>query len=443
MKRQAQRRPAPYIRQILLTFQTTDLPVLNKLKNYFDGKQDIIYKEPVDDGRPDNKIIINYCKMIVDNYSVYLLGKQLSFMGDNIDEIQEILDYNDIHQQMTEYLRQALIFGRGFLINYVDTEGKQRIQVLDSRNCIPVYDDTIEHNLLYVIRMWEDTSRGQLSTDIRYKVEVYGPSDIKYYNSTAGFETFELERVEPHYYGQCPITVFSLNHDEVGIFQPVLSIQDAVNTLVSGEIDNYEDFADAYLVLQGMTADENDLKNMKQHRCILLDGEEHCSAQFLTKTISDTQVENILTNLNTQLYSIAQCPDFSDPQSFGNANSGVALRYKLLSFENACAGIEAYMRKAIQRIIELVVELLNLTDAEETWRDIQIIFRRNLPVDMAEVINVVNGLRGIVSTETLLSQIPFIDSPEEEIEKLNKENDILDLYNFNHTDEEVKEDDNE
>ena len=428
--------------QILSTFQTSDLPKMKKLRNYYDGNQEILYKAPVDAGRPDNRIIINYCKTITDNYSGYLLGKQLSFMGENIDKIQEILDYNDVHEMMCEWLRQALIYGRGFLINYIDSEGKQRIQVLDSQQCVPVYDDTIERNLLYVLRCWEDTSRGELTTDIQYKVEAYGPNDIRYYNSTAGFESYNLEKVVPHHYGQCPITVFSLNRDELGVFSPIITLQDAMNTLVSGEIDNFEDFADAYLVLSGMNStDESDLQAMKRQKCILLPGEEHCSAEFLTKSIQDTQIQNILENLNTKIYTIAQCPDFSDPQVFGSATSGVALRYKLLNFENACANIESEMRKAIQRMIELICSILHLVDEEETWRDIQIIFRRNLPADMAEIINIVNSLRGIVSVETLLSQIPFIDNPEEELEKLQKENDILSLYPLEHQDTEIPDED--
>ena len=187
--------------QILNTFQTTDLPLLKKLKNYYDGKQDIFNKTASDEGRPDNQRCVNYCKSIVDNYSGYMLGKQISFMGENIEQIQEILDYNDIHEMMNEYLRQALIYGRGFLINYVDMEGKQRIQIIDAQQCIPVYDDTIEHNLLYVIRCWEDTSKGELVTDVEYKVEVYGPDVVRYYTATAGFTTVTLELETPHHFG--------------------------------------------------------------------------------------------------------------------------------------------------------------------------------------------------------------------------------------------------
>ena len=370
------------------------------------------------------------------------MGKPVSFVGDNIDEIREILDYNDVHEMMTEYLRQACIYGRAFLINYVDMEGKQRIQVLDAQSCIPVYDDTIEHNLLHVIRCWIDNSKGDLSTEIQWKVEDYGPEAVRYYDATDGFVTYTLTSTVNNPYKQCPITVFSLNRDEMGVFKPILSLQDAANTLISGQVDSYEDWDSAYLVLSGLNGtDEESIRTMKKTKCILLPGEENCSATFLTKNISDTQAKDILENINNKIYSIAQCPDFSDPNVFGNAASGISIKFKLLNFENVCSNIESEMRKAIQRMIELICTILNLVNEEQTWRDIQIIFRRNLPVDIQEIVNIVNGLRGIVSTETLLSQIPFIENAEEELEKLKAENDFLELYSFEHNDEVTEQED--
>ena len=416
--------------QILLTFQTTDLPQIKQLQDYYNGKQKILFKEPVDAGRPDNRIVTNYCRVITENYQGYLLGKPITFTSPDADitELQEIFDYNDMHTTTSNWLRSTLIAGRGFLINYIDEDGAQRMQVLDPATCIPVYDNTIGGELLYVIRFWEDTSKGDLATDISYKVEVYGEKETRYYNSSAGFETFELEKVVTNFYDMCPITVFSLNEDETGIFKPILSLQDAYNTLTSGTVDNYEDFADAYLVITGAIATSGDLADMKKNRCILLDGDGTQSVNFLTKNISDTQVTNILTNLDDHIFQISACPDFSD-EVFGNASSGIALRFKLLNFENACSCIEAQMRKALQRVVELLSGILNLVNGEEMWREIEITFTRNLPQDIAEIINTVNALRGVVSQETLLAQIPFISDPKEEMKKVaEEEKSVLDLY---------------
>jgi len=55
------------------------------------------------------------------------------------------------------------------------------------------------------------------------------------------------------------------------------------------------------------------------------------------------------------------------------------------------------------------------------WRAIDIMFRRNIPANLSEIATVVSQLKGIVSNETLLAQIPFVDDATAEQEKLNDE----------------------
>ena len=74
------------------------------------------------------------------------------------------------------------------------------------------------------------------------------------------------------------------------------------------------------------------------------------------------------------------------------------------------------MTKAIQRRIELICNVLNLKATEAVWRDIKINFVRNLPVNLTELIQLINTLKGTVSDKTLLSQLPFITDVEAELE---------------------------
>ena len=204
-------------------------------------------------------------------------------------------------------------------------------------------------------------------------------------------------------------------------------MQDAYNTVLSDNLNDYETFADAYMVIKGMTADDDDLDSMKTHRVLLMDSD--ASAEYLTKNFSDAQTQNILNTINKKIHSIANSPDFTDETFM--AESGVALRYKLVGFENTASGIENQMKKALTKRIELLSEILKLTDNEIIWADVNIQFTRNLPTDITESVNMVSALQGIVSDETLLSLLPFINDPATEVEKLKqqkKEN--VNLFDF-------------
>ena len=206
-----------------------------------------------------------------------------------------------------------------------------------------------------------------------------------------------------------------------------MSLQDAYNNLLSAEIDDFDAFADAYLILKGVTADSDDLADMKRNRVLLMDAED--SAEYLTKNISDTQIQNMLQNINDQIHKMSNSPDFNDEKLM--AQSGIAMKYKLIGFENVSSSIVANMTKALQKRIELICEVLNLTDGVAMWRDIKITFTRNLPENTLETAQMVNQLRGLVSDETLLSQIPFITNPAGEAERVKEQKQLnVDLYSF-------------
>ena len=123
------------------------------------------------------------------------------------------------------------------------------------------------------------------------------------------------------------------------------------------------------------------------------------------------------------------CPDMADETFL--AQSGTALAYKLVGFENVASGIVARFTKALQRRIELICNVLNLKASEAVWRDINIIFIRNLPINLTETIQLVNSLKGTVSDATLLSQLPFIKDVDAELEALQKQKEAnMALYNF-------------
>ena len=425
--------------KILADFQTHELPKLNRYYNYYAGKQAITMKQATDTGKPCNIVVVNYCYNIVMNYLGYMTGIEIGYDNDGrFDEILDVLKYNDVKAEDSEFLRYALIFGRAFEINYIDEDGKQRFRTLDPRECVPIYDNTLSNDLVYVVRFYSESPVNESSE--QYRVEVYSDKSVTTYRSTMGFSSFSLMDEQQHFFDQCPVTVFSLNTEEVSIFDKIMSLQDAYNELLSDEVDDFEAFADAYLVLKGITADEDDLVSMKEHRVLMMDAD--ADAQYLTKSIGDTQIQNMLQNVNDQIHKISASPDFNDDKFM--AQSGIAMRYKLVGFENAASAIESNMKKALQKRIELICGILNLVggSGEELWREAQITFTRNLPSDLTQTVQIVNQLRGIVSQETLLTLLPFVQDVDEEMKRVKAEKEeSMELYNFSSVSEEDDDED--
>lgn len=414
------------IARIILDWQSNQLPKLIRYRDYYAGEQEILNKYYSDASKPCNQVVVNYCYDITENYVGYLAGLPVTYSSDeDITDIIEILNYNDAHSEDIEYLRQACIFGVAYELNYLDSEAQQRFKLLDSTECVAVYQNDIEEELLAVIRMY---SANDLDNPLSGFVDVYTDKEIYHYKSENFYNSLKLLDVTPHYYNMVPITVFNLNRDETSIFDRVMGLNDAYNKLLSASIDDYEAFVDAYLVLIGTQADSEDIAQMRKDRVLLLD--EEGQATFLVKNQTGSMTESLLDRIDKQIIKVAKCPDFNSSEFM--SQSGIAIRYKLVGMENQASSIEANMRKALLKRLELMAQIQKLTSDTLGWRDINIIFSRNLPSDISDTLSLVNNLRGIVSNRTLLSQISFIDDVDEEMKLLQEQKDQekSDVYDF-------------
>lgn len=417
------------LQKMINRFRVNVEPKLNKYKNYYDGLQAIMNKAYADDTKPCSKTVINYCKNIADSYCGYMATPSyISYSSPNdIEELMEILRYNDYQTEDADLLLTALVYGTAAELMYIDKNGKTRFRLINPTQCFGVYDDSLTGDLMYFVRMY---AVNDWDNEDNYCVDVYSDFDIKHYEMTGKNGYLKFKEAEPHYFSQCPANILCLP-DEKSIFDCVIGLQDAANEILSSEIDDYSAFCDAYLALFGVDADPEDIAAMKQNRVLLLPTD--ASVSWITKAANDTQVENILKRIHDSIYRIAQCPDFSGESFIGGVSSGIAIKYRLTGMETRAGKIEAEMKKALQRRVEIICGIASLKYGEEVFRDINIDFKRNIPEDNASLIALVNSLKGTVSDATLLAQLPFVDDVNAELEALQQQKQAnIALYGFGH-----------
>lgn len=413
--------------KMLQRFHTDVEPRLRKYKNYYDGIQAILEKVYADPSKPCNKTVINYCRNIVNSYAGYMATPgHISYRSDeDIEDIMDILRYNDYQAEDANFLTDALVYGTAAELMYVDDYGKTRFQLINPLQCFGVYDDSLSADLIYFVRFYQVNDWDDNDT---YFVDVYNGTNMKRYQMTGLNGQLSFIEEKPHYFRQCPANIFYMP-DEQSIFDCVMGLQDSVNELLSAEIDDYSAFCDAYLVIEGAELDAETAAEMRQNRIIQLP--EGAKASWLTKNAQDAQVENVLARIHDSIYRIAQCPDFSSESFVGGVSSGIAIQYRLTGMENRAGIIEGAMKKALQRRVEILCGLVSLSLGESVFRDIEINFKRNIPADEANTINLVNALKGTVSDATLLSQLDFITDVNAELEavKAQKEENMA-MYSF-------------
>lgn len=401
----------------ILRLHKTDEARKKRLADYYVGKQDILKRQMADHTKPNNKSINSYGNYITNTFVGYFMGQAVKYQATEdkyaalVEEMKLLFLYNDEQQENIRLAKDASKFGVAYELMYIDEDGNVRFKSIDPICGVPIYSNDLEEELIYFLRYYSD----DLEEESSYTLEVISASETSYYR--VDNETFNFMGSEPHYFKMVPVAVYSNNEEELGDYEIVMSLIDNYDKMSSDSINDFEQFADAYLVLENMggTSSE-DIVSMKEERVLLLP--ENGKANWLIKSINDTYFQNTLDNLDKNIHKFSNVPNMED-EAFGNNLSGIAIKYKLIGLENKAAIKESYFKQGLQRRIELMTAILSMFDDEFTYLGMDIVFSRNLPVNEVEAVAMANQLVGLVSDETAISQLPFVADAAKELEKRN------------------------
>ena len=415
------------IMDVLLWHEKSFLPRVLRLKNYYAGNHDILGKAQRSNNAPNNRIVANYCEYIANMSTGFFMGQPVAYSsisGDTeaVKALQEVLRYNDEAEGNLQLAGESSVTGAAYEVLYLDADAEIRFCSIPAEQMILITDSTLEENLVTAIRRYRVL--GLDGSSYRDYVDVYDAQTVTSYDYDAGKITRRGEP-RPHYFDGVSVIEYPNNEARRGDFEGVMTLVDAYNKAQSLTLDDMEDFTDAYLVLKGMGGmNGEDAAELRRNKMMTLD--EGGSAEWLIKNLNDTYIENIKTRLQNDIHKFSAIPDMSDDAFAGNT-SGVAIKYKLIGLEQIRSRKERCFKKGLQRRIELIADMLRTkSKADIDFRDIEITFTANIPANNQEQADIVKALYGLVSQKRLLSLLPFVTDPAEELEELRREQEIGD-----------------
>lgn len=406
------------VRELIIKFRGEELPRLKKLKDYYMNKTAILRRPCVDPSKPNNKVVHPYAQYITDTLTGYFVGEPVTYSAnEDINNLKMIYEYNDEQDENMTLAKDCSIYGKAFEYVYIDKDGNVRFVAMDPRQIIPVYQNTLDSDLIGVIRFYP--YRDVVFGVDKIIIEVYDEKEMRKYETSDAVADFTFVGAWPHAFNSVPFVEYKNNDDCYGDFEGVISLIDAYDALVSDDLNDFEYFVDAYLALYGYTAEPEDIAQMKAQRVLLMDNDS--KAEWLVKQGDATGVETTKQRLERDIHKFSKTPDSNDT-NFGANVSGVAMRYKLLGTENLGSIKERKFKKGLQRRLELIAFILRvLSRPSFDWLAVDINFTRNLPVNEDDVSAMIKNLNGIVSKKTLVGQLPFVEDPEQEMKQLDAE----------------------
>ena len=421
------------LKEALEAFIKNELPNLQKMEDYYSGKHNILNKKNRTTDKEDAKLVHDYPGYITTIATAYFLGKPISYtlqddkLKKDFEKLSKYLSTEEEQQENFEHSENCSIFGKSYELWYKNADNTIGNAVVDPRDCFILRDNTVKKEITAAVR-WDKTKNKE--DKWVYKLEVYDSTTVTTYEFLSDSDKKEVPNIKGvtklHGFNQVPIIEFLNNKRAFGDFKKVVSLIDGYDEAASTSIDDMTDFTDALLVLTNVGGtDKETLKKIKEDKLMLIDDDG--DAKWLIKQVNDSYAQNNKNRLNQDIHKFSMIPDMQDKEFSGNS-SGVALGYKLLALEQLAAQKEMHFKKAINQRLQLMIDFYNL---KIKAADIQKVFTRNVPKNLVEAADTAQKLQGIVSHETILSTLPFIEDAKAELEKIKAEEDINVMKDMN------------
>lgn len=413
-------------------------------ERYYKGRHDILWAQRTMVGEggkpvelrnlPNNKIVDNQYRKMVNQKTNYLLGQPVSIQTEHdpyAAALRGVLDKQFL-RQLKNVGRDSLKCGIGWMFLHYDDRGELAFQRLKPWEVIPGWADEDHTKLDYAIRLYEVIEFEGKQEQVKKKVEVYhggGIDRFSYENgklTPEGREPYFTFDDTPYNWERIPLIPFKRDDDETPLIRQVKSLQDGINSILSTFENNMEEGPyNTILVLVNYGGE--DLGEFKQNLAevgivkIETNGEANGDVKTLTVEVNAENYKAILEIFKKALIENAMGFDAKDDRLSGNPNQ--------MNIQSMYSDIDLDandMETEYQASFEMLLWFINLHLANTGQGDfdgvpVDVIFNRDMLMNEAEIIASIKDSTGILSDETLVAQHPWVDDAQKEMKRKKSE----------------------
>lgn len=416
-------------------------------EKYFLGEHDILYRkrEVIDENGqlkevknlPNAKIVDNQYGKMVSQKANYLVGKPFTISAENetyIKALKKIFN-NKFFHNFKRLGQDSLNFGVGWLYVYYDDLGKLAFKRIKASEIMAGWADSDHTELDYAIRVYEVEGYDDKNQyRIFKKVEIYKQEGVYFFDLSYGklmpetipFKAYIFDGENEYGWQKIPLVPFRYNEYEQSLLHKVKSLQDGINLIKSNFQNNMtEDIRNTIMVLINYDGEDPGefRQNLSQYGVIKVSTVEGVAGDVKTLQI-EVNAENykvVLDLLKKALIENAMGYDAKDDRLAGNPNQmNIQSMYSDIDLD--ADGMETEYQAAFEDLLWFVNCYLNhmgIGDFEN--EEVEIIFNRDILINESDVIDNIQKSQGLLSMKTLISQHPWVDDVEQEMERLKEE----------------------
>ena len=383
---------------------------------------------------PNAKIIHNLYAKMVDQKTNYLTGRPLTISCQSDRAQAAISKWFDKRTQRTiKYLTEdALTGGVAWLFVYYDANGNLSFRRFPAYQVLPFWADDDHTRLDAAVRLYPQEVWDGSAKKIVERVEIFKPDGIyRYvYDGTELIPDVELgERDfyitvdgEGYSWEHFPLIAFKRNKNEIPLIRNVKSLQDGINQLLSDFQNNMqEDARNTILVIRNY--DGQDLGEFRQNLATygVVKVRDEGGVETLTVEVNSSNYQAILDTFKKALIENAMGYDAKDDRLGANANQlNIQSMYSDIDLD--ASGMETEFQAALEELLWFIKQDIKTKGGGNfVGEEVSVIFNKDILINESEAIENCAKSVGLISTETIVEQHPWINDPQAELERLAKE----------------------
>lgn len=371
--------------------------------------------------RADNQVPFNYHQILTDQKAAYLFGemvllKAMDSEGTDISAFdEELMKFSkQLHRVLGVLSVEASNAGHGWAYAYINPEGDFRVVSLDAEEIIPVYDTTIEHRLMYVIRHYA-SGKSKI-------IEWYTPTGILKWkdNKLADAGPLFMTGEAAGSWDHLPFVEFNntpRKTDDLHKYKALIDVYDKTVSLYANDIEDMQQLI-FVLVNYGGTDLNVFLEDLKTYKAVNMDA----SGKLETLKV-EIPVEARMKLLDLLDRAIWMAGQGVDPrmENMGNL-SGTALKQLYGLLELKASQMESEFRDAITKLVDLYKNYLTINNKGD-YSEVEVdqIYTRSMISNELELITMAQNSKDVISDETIIANHPWVDDVALELERLAKQ----------------------
>ena len=414
-------------------------------ERYFDGIHDILTRQRTVIGKdgdletvknlPNNRIVDNQYKKMVIQKCNYLLGQPISVQSDNetYSKVLKLFLNKKFMRTLKAVGEDALNCGIGWLYPMYDEEGQFVFKRFNPWEIIPGWKDAEHTQLEYFIRIYEVVAYVGDTEKIIEKVEVYDDKGIHYFELNNG--NLIPEKPDEQYFmiddtwynwTKIPLIPFKYNSKEIPLIKMVKSLQDGLN-LIESNFQNQMEEDPRNTILVVVNYDGENLgefrKNLATYGAVKVRTVDGAGGDVRTLQV-EVNAENykaILELFKKAIIENAMGYDAKDDRMAGNPNQ-MNIKSMYSDIDLDANGMETEFQASFEDLLWFIdMHLFNVGMGDYENEEVDIIFNRDMLLNEGEVIDNCQKSVGLLSTETIVANHPWVDDPIAELERLEEE----------------------